>query len=146
MRPFLDHSQEALCFTPVCLFVCPLHLNKVCIINSSHSFWAINLNLGTYVAGILKMCTCLFENEEVMFDKITAFSNLETFEKWPITEYHVCIPVINSFQNFWAINLKPDTDNTDLHFVDVHLPFWKEKKNNIFDKITVFHFLRNYKN
>ena len=54
---------------------------QVCIINSFsfHSFWAINLELCTGVADILKMCTCLLWKEKLVFDKIRAFSNFEFF-------------------------------------------------------------------
>ena len=55
-------------------YPCPPDPSKICIINSSHSFLAINLKLCTIVADILK----IFEKEKIVFDK--TFSNLENFQ------------------------------------------------------------------
>ena len=52
----------------------PLSKRKVCVINSSQSFQAINLKLCTYIKNILKMCMRIFADEKMIFDKITAFS------------------------------------------------------------------------
>ena len=59
----------------VCLSVA---LKTVCIINSSYSFLAIDLNLCTNVSGILKMCTAIFEEKKN--DKITAFLDFEILQ------------------------------------------------------------------
>ena len=40
-------------------------------------FLAIYLKLCTVVADVLKMYTCVFGKEKLIFDKIMAFSNLE---------------------------------------------------------------------
>ena len=52
---------------------------QVCIINFFHSLLAIILKLCIVIADVLKMYTCLFEKDNVIFDKIAFFSNLENF-------------------------------------------------------------------
>ena len=53
---------------------------KVCIINSSYNFKAINLKLRTKVTGILKMRLFLFEEKTNYFNKITAFLDFEILQ------------------------------------------------------------------
>ena len=62
-----------------CPSVCPSRL-KVCIINSSYSCQAIDLKLCTNPSGILKMCTSLFEEKKIIFDKLTAFLDFEILQ------------------------------------------------------------------
>ena len=66
----------------VCLSVAPKFnaAYQVCVINSSHSFLAINLKLCTDSASILEVCIRLFEEEKITFDQITAFSTEGNFE------------------------------------------------------------------
>ena len=59
---------------------------KVCVINSSYSFKAINLALRTNISGILKI-----EEKKIIFDKITAFLNFEMLQFLAKTLWKVCI-------------------------------------------------------